>query len=419
VRIRAAILPRVATSSATAARRGIELAYHSSRTCLRDVFAVQMMSDVDVKSRLGLEVFDNAPCFVAVVDRDHRIVIANRAFHATFGERDGDPCYAVYKGLDAPCDPCAPGCAFAGKQRVVSQETGVGTHGRPVFYEVTSIPIVDRDERGRPVERMLHVSLDTSNEKSLEHTLEQAEQLATVGLTTAGLAHTIKNILAGLDGGMYMVRSGLEKEDPSRLHAGWGMVEKYVEQVSALVKNLLRYARAEKPKPELVEPRTLIDQAVELYGSKADLIGIELEGSVDPGLPKLLIDPHAMSAAVANLVSNAMDACTWDPDTDKQHHIVVRACAGEGGRVRIEVGDNGMGIADADKSKILKAFFTTKGMRGTGLGLLLTKKAAEQHGGVIGFESTQGEGATFWIEIPPASLEENAGYEHDAASAAD
>ncbi len=377
------------------------------------------MDNADLKSRLGIEVFESAPCLVAVVDGERRIVVTNRAFQAVFGQRDGERCYTVYKGRDEPCERCTPGRAFAGESCVVSEETGVGQDGAQVFYKVTSIPVHEEDDPDRPVELALHLTMDNTSTKALEQTLEQAEQLATVGLTTAGLAHTIKNILAGLDGGMYMVRSGIEKSEPERLEAGWGMVEKYVEQVSSLVQNLLRYARAEKPKPERVTAKSLVDQVIELYGSKADLVGIELAGSVAPNLPELLVDPHALEAAVANLVSNAMDACTWDPDTDKEHHISVSAYIGEAGRVRLEVEDNGMGIADQDKKKILKAFFTTKGMRGTGLGLLLTKKAAEQHGGKIGFESTQGQGATFWIEIPPANSEEHAGDEPSESSAAD
>jgi signal transduction histidine kinase len=376
------------------------------------------MDEADLKSRLGAEVFDSAPCLVAVVDESYRIVVANRAFHDVFGEREGERCYAVYKGLDHPCEGCAPGRVFSGEPVVMSEESGLDKDGARVCYQVTSLPVHERDESGRPVELALHLSTDNTSTKALEQTLEQAEKLATVGLTTAGLAHTIKNILAGLDGGMYMVRSALEKSDEARLQAGWGMVEKYVEQVSSLVGNLLRYSRSEKPEPERVTAQTLVEQAIELYGSKADLVSIELQGRVAPDLPVLLVDPHAMSAAVANLVSNAMDACMWDPDTDREHRITVSARLGDAGRVRIEVVDNGMGIADEDRDKILKAFFTTKGMRGTGLGLLLTKKAAEQHDGAIGFESTPGQGATFWIEIPPAELEEHVGDERAEPSTA-
>jgi len=400
--------------------RGIELAslelagVSASSGGAQPFVCVSRMDPSDLKSRLGLAVFDNAPCLVAVLDRDLRIAFSNRAFHTAFGQHDGDPCYTVYKGLDHPCAVCPTRRTFTDARSLVSEEEGVDREGNPLCYQVKVIPVFGAD--GQHVEHALQMALDTTRTMDLERMLEQAERLANVGLTTAGLAHTIKNILAGLDGGMYMVRTGLEKTDGDRLQAGWGMVEKYVEQVTALVRNLLRYARAERPKPVQAEPCTLVRDAVELYQSKADLVGIDLEGNVEEGLPEFVIDLDAITASVTNLVSNAMDACTWDPDTDKQHRITVAARAGEEGRIRIEVADNGMGIAEEDQRKILKTYFTTKGMRGTGLGLLLTKKAVEQHGGAIGFASTPGQGATFWIEIPASKMAATADEKGDVGA---
>lgn len=375
------------------------------------------MDPPELRTHLGLTVFDNAPCLVAVVDSDYRIVLANETFRHAFGDRAGEPCYAVYKGRDQICDDCSVSRTFADGRQRLSEEEGVDQEGELLRYQVSIYPIFEA--RSEDVAYALQMSLDTTRTMELERGLEQAERLANVGLTVGGLAHTVKNILAGLDGGMYMVDSGLEKEDLDRIKGGWGMVQKYVDQVSSLVHNLLRYARAERPAPKETAPRRLVEEVIELYASKAGLAGIELTGQVEESLPSLLVDPDAMSASLANLVANALDACMWDPDTEREHRISVSARRGDTGNVHFEVRDNGMGIEEENQRKVLSALFTTKGMSGTGLGLLLTKKAVEQHGGAVGFTSTPGQGTTFWIEIPPCSMRRQAETRRESQVASD
>jgi len=146
-----------------------------------------------------------------------------------------------------------------------------------------------------------------------------------------------------------------------------------------------------------------------LVGPGGDLKGgLELQrhGDLDrtdagaPDLEPVPMDPDAMHACLTNLVGNAIDACTWDPDTDKAHRIELRALSRPEGGVVFEVSDNGMGISEENQPKILAVHFTTKGIRGTGLGLLLTRKVVEEHGGTIAFASTPGEGTVFKIQLP-------------------
>jgi signal transduction histidine kinase len=361
------------------------------------------MSHADLRDRLGPLLFAEAPCIVAVIDASHRLVLTNPTFERIFGSREGELCYRVYKGRDEPCERCPVDEAFATGAAQVSEEDGVGCDGSPLRYSLRAVPL---DSHGDPctdpdqVERVAQIALEVTQVRELEEALSQAERLATVGLTTAGLAHTIKNILAGLEGGIYVVNSGLDKDDTDRLKGGWTMVQRYIEQVTALVRNLLRYARAQEPIREEVAPGELVDRVYELYASKSELCGVELEIDVEEGLEPIVADGETLHACLANLVSNSLDACTWDPDTDKEHHIKFSARRTDDGGVLFEVEDNGMGIPAEDQPKILQKLHTTKGIRGTGLGLLLTKKAVEEHGGTIDFESTQGQGTTFRIELP-------------------
>jgi PAS domain S-box-containing protein len=354
-------------------------------------------ADADLLART---VFDEAPCFAALVDAERKVVQANRAFERVFGEGFGKPCYSVAKGRAKPCEDCVAVLAFEDGEIHESEEEGRSAGGEAVWYSARAVPV--RGPEGE-VEQVLLLCLDTTRSKELETALDQAERLAAAGLSTAGLAHTIKNLLAGLEGGVYVVDSSIKKGDRERLEAGWEMVRGYIDRVGALVQGLLRLVRTEERPREAVSPIELIDDVLDLYRDKAGFTSIALEKSVEDGLPAVLVERETIHGCLANLVTNAMDACAWDPDLDKEHCIALSARAGGEGSVVFEVADNGPGISEENQKKVLSLMFTTKGLRGTGLGLLLTRKAVEQHGGRVDFESTPGEGTTFRIELPSAA----------------
>ena len=351
----------------------------------------------ELKRRLEPLLFEHSPCQVAVVDRDYRIVLANGAFARAFGSREGESCHQVYKGRRVRCERCPVEKCLADRRERTSDQQGIDRFNKIISYQVRSIPLPGPEGK---VEYVLQIAIDRTHLIEMEQGLKQAERLANVGLTAAGLAHTVKNILAGLDGGSYMVDSALERDDTARLKAGWEMVQRYIEQVSGLVHNLLSYSKPLETSRELVEPGRLTQDVVKLFADKAKMAGVRLESKVEGELQQLMIDREAIHASLSNLVANALDACTWDPDLDKVHRIQVAARARVRGGVLFEVMDNGPGISEENQRKVLRTFFTSKGVRGTGLGLLLTKKAVQEHNGTIDFVSTPGEGATFRIEIP-------------------
>jgi PAS domain S-box-containing protein len=336
---------------------------------------------------------DLMPVYMSVQDRSYRILEANEPFERDFGERIGGRCYAAYKGRDSICPSCPVAKTFVDGQVHSSEEVVVTRDGRQASMLVHSVPIFD--EKGF-ITSVMEVSTNVTEVKRLQR------ELALMGLAVAGTAHRIKNILMGLEGGIFVVNTGFETKDESTVTEGWEMVERNVANVSRIVKDLLYCSKERVPKfQDGVSPRATVCQAYELFRARAASEGIELrleaEGQGEPGR----FDPEALLNMVTNLVANALDACRFDLDEKKpQHTIVLRCLRAEGGATEIEVSDNGTGIPDDASHKVFENFFSTKGTEGTGLGLLVVQKVAEEHGGSVSFTSHPGQGTTFRVTLP-------------------
>jgi signal transduction histidine kinase len=239
--------------------------------------------------------------------------------------------------------------------------------------------------------------------KQLEREKIDAERLAAVGQTVAGLAHGIKNILTGLEGGMYVVESGLKRGKKDRIDQGWGMLQRNIGRISALVKNLLNFSKGRMPEVALVSPPKIAQLVVDLYADAAEKDGILITADVDASVADAPMDAQAIQTCLENLVSNALDACQVSQKPDCR--VTVR-CREESGTLMLEVADEGCGMDYDVKQKAFTSFFTTKGAGGTGLGLLLTRKIVQEHGGKITLESTHGEGSTFRLSFPRNRLPE-------------
>jgi signal transduction histidine kinase len=250
---------------------------------------------------------------------------------------------------------------------------------------------------------------DTSYYKAMV----QAERLAAVGQTIASLSHHIKNILQGVRGGSYLIELGMQ--DHSRaidgesidstaaakametMQKGWKIVERNQERISGLVMDMLTFSKEREPDPEPAELNAVVGEVVELMQSRAEELGVQLEWKPARDLPTLLFDPEAIHRAVLNVVTNAIDACE---DRSPATVAVSTTLADEGKQVQINVRDTGIGIASEDIEQIFTVFVSKKGGRGTGLGLPVSRKILQEHGGNIRVESIVGQGSLFVLEFP-------------------
>jgi signal transduction histidine kinase len=181
------------------------------------------------------------------------------------------------------------------------------------------------------------------------------------------------------------------------MRKGWGIVEKNQERISTLVLDMLTYSKEREPVPEPADLNELVADVVELTKTRACDAGTELVWLPAPTMPSLMFDPECMHRAVLNVVCNAIEACD---ERDNARVEITTQYSQEERMARVAVVDNGSGIDQDDLEKIFAVFFSKKGGRGTGLGLAVSQKILEEHGGRIRVESKVGEGSRFTLEFP-------------------
>ncbi|MCP4022710.1 MAG: response regulator [Desulfobacteraceae bacterium] len=241
---------------------------------------------------------------------------------------------------------------------------------------------------------------DLTEIKRLEKELVQSERLAAVGQTVSGLAHYVKNILIGLKGGSYVVDVGLKKNDTDKLKTGWQTIKKNIKRVADLTQDLLTYSKEREPEYESCSPNEIIKEVIDLIENVAASHDIGIVSDLDETISEMSLDPQTLHRSLLNLVNNAMDACLEDEDTSKKHKIMIKTYQKKDNRLFLEVEDNGCGMTQETKEQLFDPLFSTKGGKGTGLGLLVTQKLIEEHKGRIETATQLGKGTTFTIQIP-------------------
>jgi signal transduction histidine kinase/pSer/pThr/pTyr-binding forkhead associated (FHA) protein len=225
----------------------------------------------------------------------------------------------------------------------------------------------------------------------------QAERLAAVGQTIATLSHHIKNILQGIHGGSSLIDLGLKEKDDTIVRRGWTIVEKNQTKIYNMVMDMLSFSKDREPALEPSDLNETIGDVIELMQSRAGELGVKLSWHPSRDMPQVTIDPDGIHRAVLNIVTNAIDAA----DGAENAQVVVKSeWDSEGSIARVAVSDNGDGIDEDDFQSIFEIFASSKGSRGTGLGLPVSQKIVREHGGKIIVTSRPGQGATFVIELP-------------------
>jgi PAS domain S-box-containing protein len=352
----------------------------------------ELQIDVEKKQDEFKYLFENVPCYLTVVDREFNVINSNKLFLTDFGGKFGTKCYEIYKTRDAKCDNCPVEKTFEDGRPHYSEEIW-RKNGEETYVVVNTAPVMDKDGN---ITAVMEMSANITEVKRLQ------SELAILGETIAGMSHSIKNIVAGLEGGVYVVDSGLQKRKEDRVRVGWDMVKKNVAKISELVKGILYASKEREPDWRETDPGLLLTEICDLYQVAANTDNVTLIRDFKPEMGSFMLDPAGVHTALANVVANALDACR-SHDADRQHRVIVSGAAFPE-RLVISISDDAGGIPREVRKKLFHKFYSTKGRKGTGLGLVMTRKIIDEHGGTIRVESEAGHGTTFIIEIPARSV---------------
>ena len=232
----------------------------------------------------------------------------------------------------------------------------------------------------------------------LHEKTELQSHLASLGLMIGSISHGIKGLLTGLDGGIYLLDSGFTKKNEVQIKEGWDVVKLTVERIRKMVTDILFYAKERDLRLERIDIRNFVEEIAKELNPKLKGQKIKLVDDFDANLGEFEIDVTYVHSALLNIIENATDACLRDK-TKKSHKIIFGARKHEE-KIILEITDNGIGMDSETQDKIFTPFFSSKGTKGTGLGLFIANTIIEQHGGEINVKSNVGQGTLFQIKIP-------------------
>ncbi len=231
-------------------------------------------------------------------------------------------------------------------------------------------------------------------EKSREHLL-QAEKMALVGKLAAGMAHSIRNPFTSVKMRLFSLGRSLELSVPQK--EDFDVISQEIRHIDNIVQNFLEFSRPPKLEMQQISPSVVVDMVVQLLEHRLKSYEVNIKVIRKHPLPKVLADSEQLKEVLVNIVINACESMV------KGGAIVIHeeeAFAQPLGRVAvIRLIDNGAGIPESIKDKVLQPFFTTK-EEGTGLGLSIAARIIEEHGGWLDFTSKESEGTSFIITLP-------------------
>jgi signal transduction histidine kinase len=244
-----------------------------------------------------------------------------------------------------------------------------------------------------------HLAALAVEETRYHQAMVNAERLAAIGQTIAALSHHIKNILQGLRSGSEIVEMGINEGNEQCLRAGWLLVQKNQGKIYDLVTDMLSYSKEREPSIEPCNANAIARDVVELMQPRATALGVQLSSRLEASLPLVPADPEGIHRALLNIVTNALDAV--EESKDPRVLVATTRKAGENGDwLELHVKDNGPGIPPEKQKEIFRPFVSSKGARGTGLGLAVSRKILREHGGDIVVQSIPGHGSVFTLRLP-------------------
>ena len=355
-----------------------------------DVTEVKRLQDDLMSSQKQYQqLFNAVPCYISVQDKDLNLLATNRQFNQDFDMAVGSRCYEVYKHRADPCLECPVEKTFADGLSHQAEMVVTSKSGERYNVLITTAPL--RNSAGQ-IHQVMEMSTNITQIRELQ------DNLSSLGLKISSISHGIKSLLTGLDGSIYLVDTGLAKDDPQRVKEGWGAVKTIAGRIRKLVFDILYFAKEREPELESVNVLNFANDVAAAFETKARDKGIGFKCHFEAAKGVIKIDPGIMRLALFNLLDNALDACL-EADAPQTHQIGFNIKVEKEATV-FEVEDNGIGMGPETLNKLFTLFFSSKGEKGTGMGLFIADKIVSQHGGKITVQSTPGQGSVFKVSLP-------------------
>jgi signal transduction histidine kinase len=267
------------------------------------------------------------------------------------------------------------------------------------------VTVKRRDEIGSLAEN-LNIMIEKLNvarqeaEQYHRELIQRADRMASIGELASGIAHEIRNPLAGIQGAIQILAEEFPKEDPRKQVSD--EIQKQIYKLERLVKDLLNFAKPVTRNYLPTDINELVDKVLSFFMTqRGKSVDIKIEKNFVPSLPKAMIDPSSMEQAFLNIILNAQKAMSRG-GTFTVSTLALPGRKDDGKEVQeiqIVFEDTGIGIPGENLPKIFNPFFSTRS-DGTGLGLSITKNIVEQHGGKIDVKSQVNTGTKFIITLP-------------------
>jgi PAS domain S-box-containing protein len=321
---------------------------------------------------------------ILVTDPDERLVGLNHAFETLYGASRRDL-------LGRTLDEALPGSLFAEDGSRVDRTLLRTRDGRRPVVNLTRSAL--RDPAGRILGQVYTVD-DVSEQVRREEDLQRKEHLASIGLLASGIAHEVNTPLTGISSYTQMLLEARSPQDPE--YAILRTIEQQTHRAAGIASSLLNFARQADGDYHPIDAGAMAAETMQLFEPHLRGKRIDLRHEIEPRLPAIQGNRGRLQQVLMNLLLNAVDAMP-------EGGVVSVKASASGDRVRIEVGDTGVGIPPEHLERIYDPFYTTKPRgQGTGLGLSVSYGIVKEHAGTLSAESTPGEGSRFTISLPIA-----------------
>lgn len=253
------------------------------------------------------------------------------------------------------------------------------------------------DEHLRTVVTVARQAALALESRQFQEAMLKAERFAAMGQTITVLSHHIKNILQGMRGGSYLIRMGLDQAKEDLIAQGAEIVERNQTRIYDLVMDMLSFSKDRVPALRMADLNEVVRDVSDLARARATESGVSIEFQQGSEIPQSLFDAEGIHRAVLNIVSNAIDAV----EGQENGAVVVQTGYDRSAdMLLVAVSDNGPGIPEEQRAAIFNVFESSKGSRGTGIGLPVSRKILREHGGRVRIEGGPGQGTRFVLSWP-------------------